>query len=94
MPQEEAQYLARSLKAALNSAADLVPCARPGCEGAAVAGKGAPPQLLSFRLLPYPLQVTGQLASQLPMEAPPQTRSVTAQQASQCAQGTSHGLGL
>lgn len=33
-------YLARSLKAAINSEANLVPCARPGCEGVAVAGEG------------------------------------------------------
>ena len=39
--QEEAQYLARSLKAAVNSGADLVACERAGCEGAAVAGTGA-----------------------------------------------------
>ena len=37
---EEEQYLQRSLKAAANACADLVPCPQPGCEGMAVAGKG------------------------------------------------------
>lgn len=38
---EEEQYLERSLKAAANSSADLVPCPQPNCEGMAVAGQGA-----------------------------------------------------
>ena len=38
--EEEEQYLERSLKAAANSCADLVPCPQPNCEGVAVAGKG------------------------------------------------------
>ena len=38
--EEEEQYLERSLKAAANSCADLVPCPQPNCEGMAVAGKG------------------------------------------------------
>ena len=41
MVQEEAQYLARSLMAAVNSGADLVPCVRADCRGAAVGGGGA-----------------------------------------------------
>lgn len=38
--EEEEQYLERSLKAAANSCADLVPCPQPNCEGMAVAGQG------------------------------------------------------
>ena len=38
--EEEEQYLERSLKAAANSCADLVPCPQPTCEGVAVAGRG------------------------------------------------------
>lgn len=38
--EEEEQYLERSLKAAANSCADLVPCPQPDCEGVAVAGRG------------------------------------------------------
>ena len=39
--EEEAQYLARSVRAAAQRCADLVPCMAPGCEGLAVAGNGA-----------------------------------------------------
>ncbi len=38
--EEEEQYLERSLKAAANSCADLVPCPQPNCDGVAVAGQG------------------------------------------------------
>jgi hypothetical protein len=41
--EEEEQYQQRSLKAALNSTAGLVPCPQAGCEGVAVAGGGAEP---------------------------------------------------
>ncbi|CAL5223008.1 g5459 [Coccomyxa viridis] len=37
--EEEKQYLKRSLKAAVNSCADLVQCPQPNCEGVAVAGR-------------------------------------------------------
>ncbi|BDA42122.1 probable ATP-dependent RNA helicase DEAH11, chloroplastic at C-terminar half [Coccomyxa sp. Obi] len=36
--EEEQEYLARSLKAATNSCADLVPCPQANCEGMAVSG--------------------------------------------------------
>ena len=39
--EEEELFLQRSLKAALNSTAGLVPCPQAGCEGIAVAGGGA-----------------------------------------------------
>ena len=42
--EEEAQYLARSLRAAAQRCADLVPCPAPGCEGLAVTGPGADPK--------------------------------------------------
>ena len=38
--EEEEHYLERSLKAAANSCADLVPCPQANCEGVAVAGPG------------------------------------------------------
>ncbi len=38
---EEEEYLARSLKAATNSCADLVPCPQANCDGVAVTGGGA-----------------------------------------------------
>ena len=43
--EEEAQYLARSVRAAAQRCADLVPCPAPGCEGLAVADRGAGPVL-------------------------------------------------
>ena len=39
--EEEELFLQRSLRAALNSTADLLPCPQVGCEGIAVAGGGA-----------------------------------------------------
>lgn len=36
--EEEAEYLARSVRAAAQRCADLVPCPAPGCDGLAVAG--------------------------------------------------------
>ena len=39
--EEEGEYLARSVRAAAQRSADLVPCTAPGCEGLAVAGRGA-----------------------------------------------------
>lgn len=39
--EEEEEYLARSLKAATNSCADLVPCPQANCDGVAVTGGGA-----------------------------------------------------
>lgn len=41
MLQEEAQYLARIFKAAVTLEANLVPCARAACEGAAISGRVA-----------------------------------------------------
>ena len=38
--EEEQQYMERSLKAAVNSCAALVPCPQPDCKGMAVAGQG------------------------------------------------------
>ncbi|KAK9846018.1 hypothetical protein WJX81_008504 [Elliptochloris bilobata] len=38
--EEEAEYLARSVRAAAQRCADLVPCPAAGCEGLAVAGHG------------------------------------------------------
>ncbi len=38
--EEEEQYLERSLKAAANSCAELVPCPQPNCKGMAVTGQG------------------------------------------------------
>ena len=50
--EEEEQYLARSLKAALNASACLFPCPQPGCEGCAVAGGGESQLLHSYFLVP------------------------------------------
>lgn len=48
--EEEQEYLARSLKAATNSCADLVPCPLANCDGVAVSGGGA---FLALELVMY-----------------------------------------